>query len=527
MRNEITELLCPNAKDDAPRVLHYDLLREIGRGGMGIVFEARDLRLDRKVALKVLSPTIAARTLERERFIQEARAAASVKHPNVVTIHAVETSQPLPFLVMELLEGESLASRLSRDERMNIRESLPIARQLADGLQAAHQVGLLHRDIKPANIWLETSGSLADTNCRVKLLDFGLAEPLHSLAASGSGGFAGTPAYVSPEQARSEPLDNRSDIYSLGTVFYRMISGKLPFPVEARSLMLASIATRSVPGLEGHRSDLPASLSQLVDQMVEHSPEDRPRSVAEVASRLDQVHSEVRAGWVGRIATMIRTREFLASSCALVLPAIMIWSGMSAIASPKLKSKQAVVSKSDGGSNLDTLEGHKTKVVVCNEASGLASVRPVRVLGEPDIQAAVVEFDLSVLQEQVLVDAGLHLPASLLSNAASEICESAVWVIVDPLGLANGSCDLEKLFSDGKIRELASGDSLNRIMNGVSSNSEFAAISTRLLAQVVDARKGSRLQIIIEAENVIGAVDWHSGTSLLLEVTDNRSERNE
>src|SRR5262245_45053932 len=204
---------------------HFNIQRLVGRGGMGMVLQAVDTYLERDVAIKVLDPEVAGDELARKRFCREARAAASISHENVVAVHAVEHEEgkDLPFLVMELISGESLEKKIERQGRLSLKEIVGIGRQTAAGLAAAHEKGLIHRDIKPANILLEQSGQ------RVKLTDFGLARAAEDVRLTRTGLVAGTPLYMSPEQASGDELDARSDLFSLGVVLYELAAGEPPF----------------------------------------------------------------------------------------------------------------------------------------------------------------------------------------------------------------------------------------------------------------------------------------------------------
>src|SRR5262245_14738383 len=204
---------------------NFEVVRVIGRGGMGIVLHAIDTCLQRDVAIKVLDPELSKDDLAVQRFCREARAAASISHENVVAVHQVEEDEgkDLPFLVMELITGESLEKKVLRDGRLTLREIVNIGMQTAAGLAAAHEKGLIHRDIKPGNILLEQSGQ------RVKLTDFGLARAAEDVRLTRSGLVAGTPLYMSPEQATGEELDARSDLFSLGVVLYELAAGEPPF----------------------------------------------------------------------------------------------------------------------------------------------------------------------------------------------------------------------------------------------------------------------------------------------------------
>ena len=195
----------------------------IGRGGFGVVLRAFDDRLHRIVAIKVLAPPYAAVGSARKRFIREARAAAAVKNEHVVGIYDVQEDANPPYLVMELIEGMSLQDKLDKQGTVGVKEILRIGLQTAEGLAAAHKQGLVHRDVKPANILLENGVE------RVKITDFGLARAADDASLTQSGTVAGTPTYMSPEQANGDAVDHRSDLFSLGTVLYAMCTGHSPF----------------------------------------------------------------------------------------------------------------------------------------------------------------------------------------------------------------------------------------------------------------------------------------------------------
>jgi serine/threonine protein kinase len=201
----LTAFLAPPQSDgELGRLGKYRVLKVLGQGGMGVVFQAEDPRLRRVVAIKAVLPGLAGSASVGQRFLREAQAMAAVKHDHIATIYQVDEERGVPFLAMEFLQGESLEERLQREEKLSVAEVLRIGREMAEGLEAAHAIGLIHRDVKPANVWLEAPRS------RVKILDFGLARPASQDAGiTQEGTVLGTPAYMAPEQARGEPLDAR------------------------------------------------------------------------------------------------------------------------------------------------------------------------------------------------------------------------------------------------------------------------------------------------------------------------------
>ncbi len=265
------------------RLAQFDVMRVIGQGGMGIVLEAFDSRLQRSVAVKVLDPDLADDELARQRFCREARAAASVTHENVVAVHQVEKSgeHGLPYLVMQLVSGESLEQRLARQKLLPLREIVRIGMQAAQGLAAAHAQGLTHRDIKPGNILLEPPSD------RVKLTDFGLARVAHDDRLTRSGFVTGTPLYMAPEQALGEDPDPRSDLFSLGAVLYEMCAGQPPFTGPSTLAILKQIAEVKHQPLRELNPAIPDWFADTIDRLLEKKPSDRIQTAAQLAELLE------------------------------------------------------------------------------------------------------------------------------------------------------------------------------------------------------------------------------------------------
>jgi serine/threonine protein kinase/tetratricopeptide (TPR) repeat protein len=263
----------------------FEVLRVLGKGGMGTVYLGRDSRLDRLVAVKVLQLSEFAADDRRARFLREARTAASIRHPNVATIYEVGESGNVPFIVMEYCEGETLAQRLRR-RPLEPAEFLHIARQIAAGIAAAHDGGIIHRDLKAANIIIEPSG-------QVKILDFGLAKPLQQDLASGlsidstMGHMFGTIHYLSPEQARGQAADARSDLFSLGIVFYQMATGQLPFNADAPLMVLEKIRDSEPEPFVPLDSTFPASAAKMTGKLLKKDPAERYQTAHELAADLD------------------------------------------------------------------------------------------------------------------------------------------------------------------------------------------------------------------------------------------------
>jgi serine/threonine protein kinase len=266
----------------------YRLVKQLGRGGMGAVYLAEDTQLRRPTALKVMLPEVAADRQCRERFLREARAAAAIRNDHVVTVYQVGEQDGMPFIAMELLRGAPLDAFLEKEPAPTMTAIVRLAREIALGLAAAHEKGLVHRDIKPANIWLEAPKG------RIKILDFGLARPakpdredLDRLTHDGM--VMGTPAYMSPEQARGEAVDFRTDLFSLGTVLYRLCTGHLPFSGPTATAVLTQLAIMDPPPVDEINPQVPPAFSTLIHKMLAKEPGDRPKSAREVAEALRKI----------------------------------------------------------------------------------------------------------------------------------------------------------------------------------------------------------------------------------------------
>jgi eukaryotic-like serine/threonine-protein kinase len=251
----------------------YTIEGEIGRGGMGVVYRARDERLQRRVAIKVLPPELAFQQDIRERFTREAQTAARLSHPHIVPIHTVGEGQGLVYFVMGYVDGESVAARIRRRGPLPVEEVRRIMKETADALSAAHAFSVIHRDIKPDNILLE------GTRGRVMVTDFGIAKALSSTSGAtltGVGVAIGTPSFMSPEQAAGErDIDGRSDLYSLGVVTYQMLTGELPFNAPSVAGILMKQITEPAPDLRKKRPDAPEDLALAVARCLEKDPENR------------------------------------------------------------------------------------------------------------------------------------------------------------------------------------------------------------------------------------------------------------
>jgi len=263
-------------------ISHYKILEKLGGGGMGVVYKAQDTKLDRTVALKFLPQHLLADKETEQRFISEAKAASSFDHPNICTIHDIgKTDDDQLFIAMACYEGETIKKKLEKGP-IKIEEAIDVAVQIAEGLKKAHQKGIIHRDIKPANIFVTNDGF-------VKILDFGLAKTLNEPGVTKIGTTLGTVAYMSPEQAKGEQLDYRTDIWSFGVVLYEMLVGELPFKGDYEQAIIYSILNEEPKLPTGLRADISQSVSKIIITALKKRPDDRYQEMKELISVLKGV----------------------------------------------------------------------------------------------------------------------------------------------------------------------------------------------------------------------------------------------
>ena len=316
----VRELLAPPSHPEMlGRLGRYEIEEIIGAGGMGIVLKAFDTELNRPIAIKLLAPHLARLGAARQRFAREARAAAAVVHEHIVPIHNVESEHATPFLVMQYVPGKSLQARVEKEGPLSVAEILRIGLQAASGLAAAHAHGLVHRDVKPANILLENGVE------RVFLTDFGLARASDDASLTQTGFVSGTPHYMSPEQADGQPLDHRSDLFSLGSVLYFMATGHPPFRAERPLAVLKRTCHDPHRPAWQCNSEIPDALSRIIDRLLEKNPARRFASAGELQQELERVLADVQRGRLGRRrrwATSSRAKLLGAIVCAAIVLAL-------------------------------------------------------------------------------------------------------------------------------------------------------------------------------------------------------------
>jgi serine/threonine protein kinase/Leucine-rich repeat (LRR) protein len=313
--------------DEIGRLGGYRILKELGRGGMGVVYQAEDPKLKRLVALKAMLPRLAADPASHQRFLREAQAMAAVHHDHIVTVFQVDEDKGVPFLAMEFLQGMPLDRWLKEGRKATVAQVLRIGREIAEGLAAAHERGLIHRDIKPGNIWLDS-----DHKGRVKILDFGLARVgTDDVHLTRSGAIVGTPAYMSPEQARGEKVDGRCDLFSLGCVLYKLCTGVMPFAGDTTMGLLMSLALDQPKTVREINPDVPVALADLVTRLLAKRPEERPQSAREVVQAIqaisrapeDRAAESISAVGTNPIGTSLASR----TETVAVLPSLAPASG--------------------------------------------------------------------------------------------------------------------------------------------------------------------------------------------------------
>lgn len=300
-------------------ISHYHILEKLGEGGMGVVYRAEDVRLERQVALKFLHPEATRDPDSKARFLREAQAAAALDHPNICTVHEIDEDGGQMFLVMAFVEGETLRQKIAR-RPLPLGEAIELAAQIGEGLRTAHDRGIVHRDIKSANIMITGRG-------QPKVMDFGLAHLAGKARLTRTGSTVGTPAYMSPEQASGKEVDRRSDIWSLGVVFYEMITGRLPFEGDHDAAIIHAVLNKDPEPLTALRSGVPVELDRVVSKALEKSPRDRYGHVEEMVVDLRRLQRDTQSG-AALTAVGRRRRRWWApagAATALILSAIAAW----------------------------------------------------------------------------------------------------------------------------------------------------------------------------------------------------------
>jgi serine/threonine protein kinase len=325
-------------------LVHYEITAEIGRGGMGEVYQAKDTKLGRDVAIKVLPEEFALDTDRVARFQREAKLLASLNHPNIAAIYGLEESEGIHFLVMELIEGDTLRDRI-KSGPIPVEEALKIALQMAEALEAAHEKGVIHRDLKPANIKVTPDG-------KVKILDFGLAKayvgdqenmspmdsPTISAAATQKGVILGTAAYMSPEQARGKPVDRRADIWAFGVVLFEMLTGQTAFQGEDVSVTLASVITRDV-NLTLLPPNIHPRVREVINRCLQKEPKKRYSGISDSQYEIEQTMSDP-SGVLVEPATVAKARRKVRLGLSWIAAAIILVAIISGVAVWKLKPEE-------------------------------------------------------------------------------------------------------------------------------------------------------------------------------------------
>lgn len=278
---------------------HYEIVSEIGRGGMGVVYRAFEPALNRHVAIKELSPSLAHDPQLVERFLREARSMAALSDPHIIQIHYIGTDEATaqPFFAMEFVEGDSLSAILKRDGKLDVETALKVLHQTAQGLATAHDRGVIHRDIKPGNLMISDRG-------QVKIADFGIALATQDMSKklTSTGEFVGTPGYLSPEVCLGKPIDQRSDIFSLGIVMFEMLSGHTPFSDESPLGLMLEVVKAEIPDIQQLNDDVDPQTAAILARMLAKEPEDRFQSCHDLVAALEAHPAVARGGTAIKLA---------------------------------------------------------------------------------------------------------------------------------------------------------------------------------------------------------------------------------
>jgi formylglycine-generating enzyme required for sulfatase activity/predicted Ser/Thr protein kinase len=403
----------PEGPDEIGRLGKYRLRKQLGEGGMGVVFAAEDTVLRREVALKVMRPHYAVKPDARSRFLREARAMAALQHDHIVTVYEVGEDRNLPFLAMQFLKGMSLADWFKKKPPLSMPQVLKLGREMALALAAAHKKGLIHRDIKPANVWLEAPKG------RIKILDFGLARlDREAGLLTQEGDLLGTPAFMAPEQARGETVDGRADLFSLGCVLYQACTGKLPFVGPGFvEVMFAVMQLEPIPVREAN-PDVPPALADLVTRLLAKEAVHRPASAEEVADALRAIErGNVTTLAAKQVATAVHApsrRRFLLTR---LLPAALGVFVLGIIIYFSMAQGQLVIETDDPDLSFQ-VNKDKTQVTLKDAKTNRTYLLRV---AKGDLQSG--ESELEVTDP----DAGMHFTTKTLTIKSGEKVRLRAW----------------------------------------------------------------------------------------------------
>jgi serine/threonine-protein kinase len=435
----------------------FVLQREIGRGGMGVVFVALDVRLDRLVAIKVLPAPLSTSLEIRDRFLREARTAAKLMHPNVVPVFLADEMGGIVFFVMAYLDGESLADRLRARVALSPRETVGILRDVALALDYAHERGIVHRDIKPENILLDRGTG------RALVTDFGIARIAEAKPLTATGQVLGTVHYMSPEQVSGEALDGRSDLYSLGVVGFRMLAGRLPFEGEMASAVLVAHVVKAPPSLSEVAPSVPRALARVIETCLAKSPAARFASGREFVNALDEALAEIAKTGDARDAGLAIVSEREAQAVWARASELQAQTGMQTMtSSDDVAAARAALANAPGSDRRSRTSGYKMDDVraaaeeagiapryVARAASelGLAArsaepVRPIEVVARPTPDNAFIGASSSIIVEVVvpgeIPEADYYLLAEIIrrrlrqTGAVNTLGRSFTWTCTTP-----------------------------------------------------------------------------------------------
>lgn len=360
----------------------YAVEGRLGAGGFAVVFLVRDLNLKRKLAVKVLSPDVISSHSVLERFRREAETVAQLSHPHIVPLHFIGQKDDLIYLVMQCIEGGSLADKLQREKQLSIEEAARIFQEIASALAHAHKRGVVHRDIKPQNVLLDAESG------RALVTDFGIARTAEGGSLTATGMVVGTPAYLSPEQVTGEPSDHRADIYALGVMMYEMLAGQPPFTGATPTAVLMKRLGGPPPPLQSVRSDIPAPLADVVDACLATDPNERIQNAADIVRSITG-HSPVSGGHT--TSTRLRVTKPKSNLLAGIAAGIVIVAAVAGYMAMKAPATAPVAPVDPGMA----LIGAGTYMIGDNEQEATRPAHPVTIaaFGIDTLEVTVAEYD--------------------------------------------------------------------------------------------------------------------------------------
>ena len=521
---------------DTPRQLkvgdqlgQYKLVELLARGGMGLVYRAYDSGLKRFVAVKVLAPELVRDTEVAQRFLDEARAAAALNHPNIVHVYAAGEHDGVVYFAMELVTGEQLETLLTRRHKMPIREAVEFTQQVGRGLQHAHEHGLIHGDVKPANFLVASTGT-------VKIADFGLVRRVKSGAGKpGNESLFGTPVYISPEALAGQATDHRSDIYSLGATLFQMLADRPPYVSATTDETLQMHTSAPVPNVQTFNPDVPNSLAQIVSRMLAKDPGERYQSYAELLQTLDRCLDEIRLTNVPAQRKSARGKVFILLAILAVTGAA-IWfalrdqpNGKSVIdrEAPATTAFQALKAEADKFSNQlsqadEVYARGWTNQFADTKVNQLVDAERAKLCELASQQWQGAQIEIKKLHADDKLAEAIEICTQQATNCTSFAkLPAAIAVVRQKLEEERQAqiAAAEKVAAaaavEAALKRAAAEKAAAIVAAEAEKKRQAEAVEARKAAEIVQARQARLEQLKVELQNLITGLQWEKGRQLV------------